>query len=133
MIPAISFIVSAVVTQSVGEYHVSIVTDPRQGPFERIYGQVVQFSCHVDPTPSGTVSYHWRSVNSLYGTGGGPHSDCQNFIGGFDYDSLHYCYYFCEVSVNGILIGSARSPLFEKILFISNIQIALSKWLHPFF
>ena len=96
-------VASAVV--SVGEYNVSIITDPRQGPFR--IGQGVQFSCQVEPTPSGTVRYHWRNVDNVYGSF---YENQQNYTHYYDYydPPLPYCYYFCEVSVNGTLIGSAR-------------------------
>ena len=90
---------------SVGEYNVSIITDPRQGPFR--IGQEVQFSCQVEPTPPGNASYHWRNVVDVYGSF---YDNRQNFTEYYAiYDPpLRYCYYFCEVSVNGTLVGSAR-------------------------
>ena len=101
----ISFIaasISAVV--SVGEYTVSIITDPRQGPFR--IDQTVQFSCQVDPTPLGNVSYQWRNLDSNYVGYSGNH---QNFSRDYDIRDLLflYSYYFCEVSVNETLVGSA--------------------------
>ena len=96
-------VASAVV--SVGEYTVSIITDPWQGPFR--IGQEVQFSCQVEPTPFGTVRYNWRNVDDVYGYF---YENRQNYTHHYDYynSPLRYCYYFCEVSVNGTLIGSAR-------------------------
>ena len=89
---------------SVGEYTVSISTDPRQGPFR--IGQTVQFSCQVEPTPPGNVSYQWRNLDSVRVVYSGNH---QNFSRDYDIGDLplFYSYYFCEVSVNETLVGFA--------------------------
>ena len=64
------------------------------------------FSCLVEPTPPGPVTYQWRVVNNVYGYVRSIWS--QNFSDWYSrYDHLQYAYYFCLVSVNDIPVGSA--------------------------
>ena len=91
---------------SVGEYTVSIITDPREGPFR--IDQTVQFSCQLDPTPPGNVSYRWRFVDEAGSSGAsGLQQNFSRIYSIYGYHP-HHCYYFCEVSVNGTPVSSAR-------------------------
>ena len=85
------------------EYFVTIMTDPRQGPFR--LDQTVDFSCVVEPAPPDSVTYHWRTVESVYG---GSTFTQQNFSRTYNYNDLRYCWYFCEVMLNETLVGSAN-------------------------
>ena len=66
----------------------------------------MQFSCLVEPTPPENVTYRWGIVDDQYG---GYSRSQQNFSSSYsiEYPPLPYCYYYCEVSVNDILVGSA--------------------------
>ena len=102
----------AIVAAAVSPYSVTITTQPRQGPFRK--GQRVQFSCSVQPTPPGNLTYQWRMVEF---------ADItfvlarQHFRRMYTNRYLHYCYYYCEVSANGTVVGST-----------SRIVEALGKW-----
>ena len=97
-------------------YSVSIVTDQGQGPFR--LGQKVQFSCVVDPTPPEPVTYQWKTVDVFYGRT----YTQQAFNVTYQY-YLPYCYYFCQVLINGTLIIGSASKLVE--LQGESISIAL--------
>ena len=85
-----------------GLYTTRIVTEPSQGPF-RIERQVL-FSCQIEPTPPEPVTYQWRYVEEAFSGGS---ASGQN-ITRTHYDrSLHLCYYYCEVLINGTLVGTA--------------------------
>ena len=81
---------------------VRIVTIPNKGPF-RIQ-QRVQFTCEVEPAESGPVTYQWKNVYYLYG---GTSYSRESFSTTFYEYSLRYCWYFCSVSLNGTVLGSA--------------------------
>lgn len=57
----------------------------------------------IEPMPPGPVTYQWRMVENPYGGS----RTLQNFSRTFYEDDLHYCYYYCEVVLNGTLVGSA--------------------------
>ena len=81
---------------------VRITTIPSKGPFR--LQQTVQFSCEVEPAQSGPVTYQWRNVDYIYG---GSSYSSESFNRAFYRDFLHYCWYFCSVSLNGTVLGSA--------------------------
>ena len=81
---------------------VRITTIPSKGPFRLL--QIVQFSCEVEPAQSGPVTYQWRSVDFV---NGGRSYSSESFNKTFYIYSLHYCWYFCSVSLNGTVLGSA--------------------------
>ena len=80
---------------------VRISTSPSQGGPFRV-GQTVQFTCEMDPAQAHPVTYQWqrfdgdvltfssRSFNRTY----------QNYF-------YRYCWYFCTITQNGTLLGSA--------------------------
>ena len=82
---------------------VRITTIPSKGPF-RIQ-QMVQFSCEVEPAQSGPVIYQWKGVE--YINGGSSYSS-ESFNRTFNTYFLRYCWYFCSVSLNGTVLGSAN-------------------------
>ena len=81
---------------------VRITTIPSKGPFRLL--QIVQFSCEVEPAQSGPVTYQWRSVDDVYGGSG---YSSESFNRTFYTYFLRYCWYFCSVSLNGTVLGSA--------------------------
>ena len=81
---------------------VRIATIPSKGPFR--LQQIVQFSCEVEPAESGPVTYQWKNVDYIYG---GPSYSRGSFNTTFYEYSLRYCWYFCSVSLNGKVLGSA--------------------------
>ena len=86
-----------------GLYITRIVTEPSQGPFW-IERQIL-FSCQIEPTPPEPVTYQWRYVDHVYGGGS---TTQQNISSDYHYViSLRYCYYYCEVLMNGTLVSSA--------------------------
>jgi len=87
---------------------VSIVTEPRQGPFR--IGQVVQFLCLIEPTPPDPVIYQWSYVEEIFSSGS---STQQNISRTFGEEYLRYCWYFCEVSINKSLSIGSDSKLIE--------------------
>ena len=82
-------------------YSVTIVTNPRKGPFK--VQQTVQFSCFIEPTPPESVIYQWNTVERF--SGASTHSS-QNFCKTYYYHSLRYCWYSCQVFQNQTLLGS---------------------------
>jgi hypothetical protein len=84
-----------------GRYSARIVTEPSQGPFR--IGRTVQFSCLIEPTPPELVTYQWRAVEYLYGSSSYTQ---QNLNVSYWRYSFHYCYYYCEVSMNETLLDS---------------------------
>ena len=105
-------IVAAAVSEEEDTYSVTITTQPRQGPFRT--RERVQFSCSVHPTPPGNLTYQWRTVE---GINDGFSFVQQSFNRTYYEWNLHYCYYYCEVSANGTVVGST-----------SRIVEALGKW-----
>ena len=86
-----------------GLYITRIVTEPSQGPFR--IGRQVLFSCQIEPSPPEPVTYQWKYVDHVYGGGS---TTQQNFSSSYHYvGSFHHCYYYCEVLMNGSLVGSA--------------------------
>ena len=81
---------------------VRITTIPSKGPFR--LQQTVQFSCEVEPAQSGPVIYQWKWVDNVNG-GSSYSSESLNLT--FNTYSLHYCWYFCSLSLNGTVLGSA--------------------------
>ena len=81
---------------------VRITTIPSKGPF-RIQ-QLVQLSCEVEPAQSGPVTYQWWSLDNMYG---GSSYSSESFNTTFYIHFLCYCWYFCSVSLNGTVLGSA--------------------------
>ena len=81
---------------------VRITTIPNKGPFRLL--QIVQFSCEVEPALSGAVAYQWKWVDSI---DSGTSYFSESFNTTFDFDSLRYCWFFCSVSFNGTVLGSA--------------------------
>ena len=99
-------------------YSVAIITDPRQGPFR--LNQRVNFSCVVEPAPPDNVTYQWRTVEYPYG---GRTYTRQNFSRTYyNYDNLHYCWYFCDVLQNGTVIGSASRIVEVQGKFLSRMR-----------
>ena len=95
-------IVAAAVSEEEDTYSVTITTRPRQGPFR--VGERVQFSCSVQPTPPGNLTYQWRRVEhaARYSF-----TFMRQYFNRTYYESyLHYCYYYCEVSANGTVVSS---------------------------
>ena len=93
-------IVAAAVSEEEDTYSVTITTQPRQGPFR--INQRVQFSCSVHPTPPGDLTYQWRGLCGLT-------QHLQSFNLTFNESNaiiFHYCYYYCEVSADGTVVGS---------------------------
>ena len=90
-------------------YSVTITTQPRQGPFR--IEQTVQFSCSVHPTPLGNLTYNWRTVDRAYGFT----YTQQHFNRTYSmYDnSLHFCYYYCEVLANDTIVVGSTSRIVE--------------------
>ena len=84
-----------------GLYTTRILTEPSQGPF-RMERQVL-FSCQIEPLPPAPVTYQWRYLEDRFGG----RSTGQNITRTYYEMSLHYCYYYCEVLMNGSLVGSA--------------------------
>ena len=103
---------------------VTIVTNPRQGPFR--LRQQYQFSCVVEPTPPEPVTYQWRYIEEAYSSS----TTGQTFNRTYYYSyTNHYCYYFCEVSANQTLIGSAKriievqgNQCYEEVCMISRYE-----------
>ena len=81
-------------------YSVSIITDPRQGPFR--VGQTVNFSCVVEPALDD-VTYQWRAVEYESSS-----FTRQNISRRYYSNSLRYCWYFCYVWQNETLINSSN-------------------------
>ena len=81
---------------------VRITTIPSKGPFK--IQQMVQFSCEVEPAQSGPVTYRWRSVDNVNGDRS---YSSESFNRTFYIRDLRYCWYFCSVSLNGTVLGSA--------------------------
>ena len=81
---------------------VRITTIPSKGPFRLL--QRVQFTCEVEPAQSGPITYQWRSMDSALG-GSGYYSESFNKT--FYIHFLRYNWYFCSVSLNGTVLGSA--------------------------
>ena len=94
-------IVAAAVSEEEDTYSVTITTQPRQGPFR--INQTVQFSCSVHPTPPRDLTYQWRTVEAI---SGGSSFIRQSYNRTYSERYLHYCYYYCEVSANGTVVGS---------------------------
>ena len=87
-----------------GLYTTRIVTEPSQeGPFR--IGRHVLFSCQIEPAPPEPVTYQWRYVEHSNGVQCTPQQIIRT-IYRYRY-SLHHCYYYCEVLMNGSLVGSA--------------------------
>ena len=99
------------------EYSVSIITDSRQGPFR--IDQRVSFSCVVEPTPPDNVTYQWRTVDYPYG---GSTYTQQNFSRSYYYSNLRYCWYFCDVLLNGTVLGSANRIVEVQGKFLSRMR-----------
>ena len=110
-------------------YSVSIISDPRQGPFR--VGQAVNFSCVVDPALDD-VTYQWRAVDH----GRSRSFTQQNITIYYRGIYLRYCLYFCYVWQHETLINSSNlmveiqgkknvkcvaSCLVPRVMFIINI------------
>lgn len=80
-----------------------ITTIPREGPTR--VGRRVQFSCEVEPTESGPMTYQWRTVEYAYG---GSTYSSESFNRTYDEYHLRYCWYFCTVTLRETILGSAN-------------------------
>ena len=85
-----------------GGYSVTVVTDPRQGPF-RLHTSVT-LSCRVDPQPPGPVTYSWRTSVQYSGistaTATSPNTTFTVY-----YHHQHLGWYFCYAYSNDSLVG----------------------------
>ena len=87
------------------KYSVSIITDPRNQKLFNVT-QTATFLCVVNPQ-ADSVTYKWFSIQA--GSNWSPTTYLiQNISVTFKPTDLHYCSYFCEASLNGTVIGSAR-------------------------
>ena len=81
---------------------VTITTQPRQGPFR--IGRWVRFTCSIHPIPPGRLTYRWN----LQESGSAAFSYTQRQLSRkYSASHLHYCYYYCEVFADGVMMGSA--------------------------
>ena len=85
-----------------GGYSVTVITDPRQGPFR--IGTSVTLSCQVNPQPPGPVTYSWRTSvqNSGVSTA---NITSPNTTFTVYYYHQHLGWYFCYVYSNDSLVG----------------------------
>ena len=60
----------------------------------------------MEPAPPDQVTYKWRTVEYIFG--GNTYTQ-QNFSHTHYYNNLHYCWYFCDVLLNGTVISSTSN------------------------
>ena len=60
----------------------------------------------VEPAPPEPVTYQWIYIQR--GSGGLDGFAGKTFITSYERNTVRYCHYSCEVTVNQALVGSAR-------------------------
>ena len=94
------------------EYTVIIATDPPSGPF--LVNNEIEFTCLVDPTPPGTVTYSWHAVKEANGATTLSSVSAANTTRYTPtYSDLHISWFFCKVFSNGrqVAVGRKRTEI----------------------
>ena len=98
------------------EYTVIIATDPPSGPF--LVDNEIEFTCLVDPSPLGTVTYSWHAVKEATGATTLRSVSTANTISYTPayWRDLHISWFFCKVFSNGreVAVGRKRLEIYGK-------------------